>query len=225
MSARVRVGVLVSGGGTNLQAILDAARAPDYPAEIALVFSNVAEAGGLERARRAGVPTASLSHRGWPDRASFDAAVVDLLRQHGVEWVCLAGYLRIVTPTLLGAFPWRVLNIHPALLPSFPGMHAQRQALEAGVRVTGATVHLVDAGTDTGPILAQGAVPVLPDDTEATLSARVLQVEHRLYPMVLRWAVEGRIRVEGRRAVLDLPPGERPYVLAGAGTEPLQSAT
>lgn len=216
MSARVKAGVLVSGGGTNLQAILDAAAAPDYPAELALVFSNKAEAFGLERARRAGVPTAALSHRGYADRAAYDAAVVEILRRHEVEWVCLAGYMRIVTPTLLAAFPGRVLNIHPALLPSFPGLHAQRQALEAGVRVAGATVHLVDEGTDTGPIVAQGAVPVLPEDTEQTLSARILGVEHRLYPMVLRWAAEGRIRLEGRRVLLDLPPGEAPFTLAPA---------
>ena len=216
MRARVKAGVLISGGGTNLQAILDAAADAAYPVEVALVFSNRADAGGLERARRAGVPTEALSHRGFPDRASYDAAVVELLRRHEVEWVCLAGYMRIVTPTLLTAFPGRVLNIHPALLPAFPGLHGQRQALEAGVRVAGATVHLVDEGTDTGPIIAQGAVPVLPEDTEETLSARILRVEHRLYPMVLRWAAEGRIRLEGRRVSLDLPPGEAPFTLAPA---------
>jgi len=210
---RARLGVLISGGGTNLQAILDATADPAYPAEVAVVFSNRDDAGGLERARRAGVPTAVLSHRGWQDRAAFDRAVVDVLRQHGVGWVCLAGYMRVVTRAMLDAFPGRVLNIHPALLPAFPGLHAQKQALEAGVRVAGATVHLVDEGTDTGPILAQGAVGVRPDDDEASLSARILTVEHRLYPMVIRWAAEGRIRLEGRRALVDLPEGQDPFTL------------
>lgn len=213
---KVRLGVLISGGGTNLQAILDATAEAGYPAEVAVVFSNRADAGGLERARRAGVPTAVLSHRGWADRAEFDRAVADILRGHGVEWVALAGYMRVVTPALLDAFPGRVLNIHPALLPAFPGMHAQKQALEAGVRLAGATVHLVDEGTDTGPILAQGAVGVYPDDSVDSLSARILQVEHRLYPMVIRWAAEGRIRLEGRHAVLDLPEGQAPFTLGTA---------
>ncbi len=213
MREKTPLGVLISGGGTNLQAILDACADPDFPARVAVVFSNKADALGLERARRAGVPTATLSHRGWPDRASFDAAVVEILQRHGVSWVCLAGYMRIVTPTLLGAFPGRVLNIHPALLPAFPGLHAQQQALDAGVRLAGATVHLVDAGTDTGPILAQGAVPVLPEDTADTLGARILTVEHRLYPRVIRWAAEGRIHLEEGRLRLDLPADERPWLL------------
>lgn len=213
MREKTPLGVLISGGGTNLQAILDACADPDFPARVAVVFSNKADALGLERARRAGVPTATLSHRGWPDRASFDAAVVEILQRHGVSWVCLAGYMRIVTPTLLGAFPGRVLNVHPALLPAFPGLHAQQQALDAGVRLAGATVHLVDAGTDTGPILAQGAVPVLPEDTADTLGARILTVEHRLYPRVIRWAAEGRIHLEEGRLRLDLPADERPWLL------------
>lgn len=212
MSPRVPVGVLISGGGSNLQAILDAAAEDDFPARVAVVISNRADAGGLARAARAGVPTVVLSHRGYADRSAYDAALVEVLRAHGVVWVALAGFMRVVTPTLLGAFPDRVLNIHPALLPAFPGLHGQQQAFDHGVRIAGATVHLVDEGTDTGPILAQGAVPVLPDDDDERLAARILRVEHALYPRVLRWAVEGRIRREGRRVRLDLPPGARAWM-------------
>lgn len=201
MTERVPVGVLISGSGTNLGALI-AATAHDHPARIAVVISNRADAGGLDRARAAGIPAEVLSHRGFPDRAAYDAQLVARLQSHGVRWVCLAGFMRIVTPTLIDAFDGRVLNIHPALLPAFPGLHAQAQALAYGVRVTGATVHLVDAGTDTGPIVAQQAVPVLPDDDEASLSARVLTAEHRLYPEALRWAVEGRLLVDGRRCVV-----------------------
>lgn len=212
MSERVGFGVLISGGGSNLQAILDATAAPDHPSRVSVVISNRADAGGLDRARRAGVPAVVLPHKGYPDRAAYDAALVEILRAHGATWVALAGFMRLVTPTLLGAFPDRVLNIHPALLPAFPGLHGQQQAFDHGVRIAGATVHLVDEGTDTGPIIAQGAVPVLPDDDADALSARILTVEHRLYPTVVRWAAEGRIRREGRKVHLDLPPGERSWV-------------
>lgn len=201
--------VLVSGSGTNLQALIDATRAPDHPARIVLVISNKRDVYGLERARAAGIPAEVLPNRGYPDRESYDAALVRLLRTHGVEWVVLAGFMRLVTPTLLDEFPWHVLNIHPALLPAFPGLHAQEQALASGARISGATVHLVDAGTDTGPVIAQGAVPILPGDDIDTVRARILRMEHRLYPMVLRWAAEGRIQVEGREVRVDLPPGER----------------
>lgn len=210
------VAVLISGGGTNLQALIDACTAEDFPARVAVVLSNRADAYGLERARKAGIPTELLSHKGFSDRSAYDAALVEVLRRHGVQWVCLAGFLRLVTATLLDAFPGRVLNIHPALLPAFPGLHAQARALAAGVRIAGATVHLVDEGTDSGPILAQGAVPVLPDDTEATLSARILAVEHQIYPMVLRWAAEGRITLTGRTVTLDVPEAERPWVWVGS---------
>jgi phosphoribosylglycinamide formyltransferase-1 len=197
--------VLISGSGTNLQALLDACAAPDFPARVAVVISNRRDAYGLERARAAGVPAVWVPHRG-KARADFDAELVAALREHGAQWVCLAGFMRIVTPVFLDAFPQRVLNIHPALLPAFPGVHAQAQALAAGVKVAGATVHFVDAGTDTGPIIAQGAVPVLDDDDEDALKARILAVEHELYPRALRQAVEGRLRVEGRRVVV-LPTG------------------
>ncbi len=151
----IALGVLVSGSGTNLQAILDAVAARTLDAKVALVLSNVARAGALERARAAGVPTAVVEHQRYPDRRAFDAAVVAALREHGVELVVLAGFMRIVTDVLLGAFPMRVVNIHPALLPSFPGVHGPRQAIAYGVRVAGCTVHFVDGGTDTGPIIAQ----------------------------------------------------------------------
>lgn len=202
--SRVPVAVLVSGSGTNLQALIDATAAPDHPARIAVVVADRAKAFGLERARRAGLPTEVVLKRDHADRDAYDAALVEALQQHGVEWVCLAGFMKIVGPALLAAFPQRILNIHPSLLPAFPGLHAQRQALEAGVRVAGATVHVVDAGMDTGPIVVQGGVEVLPGDTEASLGERILhRVEHRIYPMALRWAVEGRLRVTGGRLEVD----------------------
>jgi phosphoribosylglycinamide formyltransferase-1 len=191
----ITLGVLVSGGGTNLQAVLDAIAAGRLDARVAVVVSNVAAAGGLARAQAAGIETVVLDHRTFAGRAAFDAAVVDVLRARGVEVVVLAGFMRIVTPTLLDAFPMRVVNVHPALLPAFPGVDGQRQALRYGVRIAGCTVHLVDAGTDTGPILAQAAVPVLPGDDEAALRARILVQEHALLPMVLQWFAEGRVEV------------------------------
>lgn len=204
----VPVGVLASGGGSNLQALLDAEADAAWPARIEVVISNRADAGALVRARRHGRVAVHLPRRKDRPREEHDQAVVAALREHGVQWVCLAGYMLLVTPVLLQAFPDRVLNIHPALLPAFPGLHGQAQALHHGVRIAGATVHLVDGGCDTGPVICQGAVPVLPGDDEATLSARILRVEHRLYPMALRWAAQGRLRVEGRQVAVDLPPGE-----------------
>lgn len=202
---RVPVAVLVSGRGSNLQALLDAAADPAYPAEIVKVVSNVDGAYALERARAAGVATAVVPHKG-RTREAFEQELLATI--HGAEWVCLAGFMRVLTATFLGAYTHRVINIHPALLPAFPGTHGAGQALAYGVTVAGPTVHLVDAGVDTGPILAQGVVPVLDDDTEDTLGARILAVEHRIYPMALRMAAEGRVRVEGRRAKVALKPGE-----------------
>jgi phosphoribosylglycinamide formyltransferase-1 len=189
------LGVLVSGSGTNLQAILDAVAKGQLSAKIGVVLSNVATAKGLERARSAGVPTVVLDHKKYPSREAFDAAVVEALRAHGVTCVVLAGFMRIVTPVLLDAFPNRVVNIHPALLPAFPGTHAQRQALAYGVCVTGCTVHFVDSGTDTGPIIAQAAVKVLDGDTEETLRDRILEKEHVLLPMALQWIALGLVEV------------------------------
>jgi phosphoribosylglycinamide formyltransferase-1 len=162
--------------------------------------SNVAGAGALDRARAAGVEALVIEHQQHADRRAFDAAVVEALRARGVEVVVLAGFMRLVTDVLLGAFPMRVVNVHPALLPAFPGVHAQRQALAYGVRVAGCTVHFVDGGTDTGPIVAQAAVPVCEGDDEATLSARILAMEHELLPRVLQWIAEGRVTVESSAA-------------------------
>ena len=198
-----RIAVLVSGSGTNLQALLDATATHDYPAEIAVVLANRPKAYGLERARAAGVPAEFLGHRPFNTREAFDAAMVDVLRRYDVEWVALAGFMRLVTPVFLSAFPDRVLNIHPALLPAFPGLDAQGQALAGGARIAGATVHFVDAGTDSGPIILQGAVPVHADDDIERLKGRILRVEHQIYPRALRWAVEGRLRIEGRRVHIE----------------------
>jgi phosphoribosylglycinamide formyltransferase-1 len=198
------LGVLVSGSGTNLQAILDAIAERRLGARIGVVVSNVATAKALDRARAAGALAVVLDHKAFASREAFDAAVVETLRAHGVGCVVLAGFMRLVTPVLLGAFPNRVVNIHPALLPAFPGVHAQRQALAYGVRVSGCTVHLVDAGMDTGPILAQATVPVLDDDDEDALGRRILDKEHELLPTVLQWIADGRVEVvapggEGQR--------------------------
>jgi phosphoribosylglycinamide formyltransferase 1 len=196
------LGVLLSGSGTNLQALIDAIDAGRLAARVAVVISNVADAGGVERARRHGLTTVVLEHRDAPSRESYDARLVEVLRAHGVDLVVLAGFMRLVTPVLLNAFPSQVLNIHPALLPAFPGLHAERQALAHGARVTGVTVHFVDEQTDHGPILVQAAVPIAPDDTEATLHARIQRQEHRLYPFAIQLIAEGRVRVEGRRVVV-----------------------
>jgi phosphoribosylglycinamide formyltransferase-1 len=197
-----RIGVLISGRGSNLQALIDAQLRGELGGEIAVVFSNVADAAGLERARAAGIPTACRDHRGRA-REEFDAEVVQVLREHEVDLVCLAGYMRLVSPVFVRAFPQRILNIHPALLPAFPGKDAQRQAVEHGVKLSGATVHIVDEGLDSGPIVAQQAVPVLSNDTADSLSARILQVEHVLYPRAVRLLLEGRCRVDGRRVIVE----------------------
>lgn len=211
---KVPVAVLVSGSGTNLQALLDVAARPDYPARIAVVVSNRRDAGALDRARAAGVPAVWISHRG-KGRDAFERELVAVLREHQVAWVALAGFMRVLTGTFLEAFRGRILNIHPSLLPAFPGLDAQRQAFDHGVRIAGCTVHFVDDGTDTGPIIAQGAVPVLPDDDAETLRRRILAVEHRIYPMVLRMAVEGRLHVDGRKVRVDLHEGEQTWMWGG----------
>ncbi len=208
------VGVLISGGGTNLQALLDACADPEFPARVAVVISNRRDAYGLERARQAGVPAVWLPHRR-KSREDFEDELLSCLREHEVEWICLAGFMRLLTGRFLGAYAERVLNIHPALLPAFPGTHGQQQAFDYGVRIAGCTLHFVDEGTDTGPIIAQGAVPVLPTDDEDALKARILGVEHILYPRVLRWAVEGRLQIEGRKVRVDLPDGEQPFHWGG----------
>jgi phosphoribosylglycinamide formyltransferase-1 len=193
-----RVGVLISGRGSNLQALLDAARAGSLGGEIAVTISNVEGAPGLERARQSGVPALVSDHRG-RTREEHDAAVAGLLKDHGVDLVCLAGYMRLLSPAFLRAFPERVLNVHPSLLPAFPGRDAQRQAWEHGVKVSGATVHVVDEALDAGPIVAQEAVPVLEGDGPAELAARILEAEHRIYPKAVRVVLGGGFRIEGRR--------------------------
>jgi phosphoribosylglycinamide formyltransferase-1 len=206
--AKLRIGILISGRGSNMAALIEAAKAADYPAEIALVVSNVADAPGLALAQQAGVPTAVVPHRGQPDRETFDRAVSAELERHGVELVALAGFLRIFSPWFPTHWAGRLINIHPSLLPSFKGLHVQQQAIDAGVRLSGCTVHFVIPDLDAGPVIAQAAVPVLPDDTEATLSARILRQEHRLYPLVVRWFGEGRISLSGAKvAVAGVPEG------------------
>ncbi len=206
--AKLKVGILISGRGSNMAALIAAAKEADYPAEIALVVSNVADAPGLTIAEKAGVPTAVVSHRGRPDRETFDRAVSAELERHGVELVVLAGFMRIFSPWFPIRWADRLINIHPSLLPCFKGLGVQRQAIDAGVRLSGCTVHFVTPDLDAGPIIAQAAVPVLADDTEDTLAARILRQEHRLYPLVVRWFAEGRISApEGRAAVKGVPPG------------------
>jgi phosphoribosylglycinamide formyltransferase 1 len=195
------IGVLISGRGSNLQSLIDATTDRRLDATISVVVSNRAEAQGLQRARDAGIDAVHLSPRDFPDRDAYDRALAALLLDRGVALVCLAGFMRLVGPPLLDAFPNRILNIHPSLLPSFPGLEAQRQALEYGVRVTGATVHLVNADLDGGPIVLQAAVPVLEDDSADTLAARVLVEEHRLYPEAIGLVLGGGWSIVGRRLV------------------------
>ena len=194
-----RLGVLISGRGSNLQAIVDAVRGGRLDAEIAVVISNRSEAAGLDRAREAGLETLSISHRAFPARDDFDRALVEALRARNVGLVCLAGFMRLVGTPMLEAFPGAIVNIHPSLLPAFPGVDAQRQALEHGVKVTGVTVHLVTSELDGGPIIVQRSVPVLDDDTVDSLSARILVEEHRAYPEAIRAVLDGQWQLEGRR--------------------------
>lgn len=196
--ARLKVVALISGRGTNLQALLDACAQPDFPAEIVLVISNVADAYGLERARQAGVATRVIDHKAFDSREAFDAAVDAAIRQAGGELVCLAGFMRLLTPGFAQNWCDRLINIHPALLPCFKGLHTHRRALEAGVKLHGCTVHFVTPELDDGPIIVQAAVPVVDGDDEDSLSARVLAAEHRIYPLALRLIGEGRVRVDGR---------------------------
>lgn len=201
--ARLKVGVLISGRGSNLQALLDACADPAFPAEIVAVLSNRPGAAGLERARAAGVAAGVVDHRGFPGRASFEEALDRALRDAGAEFVCLAGFMRLLTPWFVERWHDRMINIHPSLLPAFPGLDTHRRAIEAGVRFTGCTVHFVRAEMDDGPILVQAAVPVLAGDDEPALAARVLEAEHRCYPLALRLVAEGRARVRGIRVDLD----------------------
>jgi phosphoribosylglycinamide formyltransferase-1 len=204
--ARLKVGVLISGRGSNLQALLDACADPAFPAEIALVISNVADAPGLDRARAAGVATKVIDHKPFPSRAAFDAEMDAALRAVGIELVCLAGFMRLLSDGFVEGWRGKMINIHPSLLPSFKGMRTHAQALAAGVKLHGCTVHYVTPALDDGPIIAQAAVPVLAGDTEEDLAARVLDVEHRLYPAALRMIAEGKTGVANPAASPINPP-------------------
>lgn len=200
---KIRVGVLASGRGSNLQAIIDAMENGALPVELAVVVSDQAGAYALERAAKHGIPAMHISAKEYKGRRDeYDALLVEELKIRNVDLICLAGFMRIITPTLIKAFPRRILNIHPSLLPAFPGLHVQKAAMEHGVKFSGCTVHFVDEGMDTGPIIIQAVVPVLDDDTEDSLAARILKQEHVVYPRAIRLFAEGRLSLQGRRVVV-----------------------
>ena len=212
----LRLGVLASGSGSNLQAILEACAARKIDAEVAVVLCNVKGAGAIARAEKAGVAVSVIEHKGFPTREAFDEAMAKVLQGHGVQLICLAGFMRLLSPVLLRAFPGAILNIHPSLLPAFPGTHVHRQALDAGVRISGCTVHFVDEGCDTGPILLQAAVPVLPGDDKATLAARILEQEHAAYPRAIELVARGQAKLVGKRVQLDGGVGAAASLLASS---------
>lgn len=203
MARQVSIGVIISGGGTNLQSIIDAIEAKKLDAKIEFVLSNKADAYGLVRAKNHGIPTEVLDHKAFPSREAYDQAVVDLLHGRGVELVVLAGFMRLLSPVFIKAYSNRIMNIHPALLPAFSGLHVQKKAVEHGVRFAGCTVHFVNEECDEGPIIIQAVVPVFADDTEETLAARILKQEHRIYPRAIQLYAEGRLHVVGRRVLVD----------------------
>ena len=202
-----KIGVLCSGRGSNLASIMEAVERGDIPAEIAVVIADKVDAYALERAREKGIPAVPVIYRDYTERADFERAMLKVLQTHGVTLVILAGFMRILSPVFIHAYTGCILNIHPALLPSFPGAHAHRDALAYGVKVSGCTVHFVDEGMDSGPIIMQAAVPVLEEDTEETLAARVLEQEHRIFPASIKLYVEGRLRTDGRKVHI-LPVSE-----------------
>jgi phosphoribosylglycinamide formyltransferase 1 len=203
MARQVSIGVLISGGGTNLQSIIDVIEAKQLDAKIQFVLSNKADAYGLVRAKNHGIPTEVLDHKSFPSREAYDQAVVDLLHGRGVELVVLAGFMRLLSPVFIKAYSNRIMNIHPALLPAFAGLHVQKKALEHGVRFAGCTVHFVNEECDEGPIIIQAVVPVFADDTEDALAARILKQEHKIYPRAIQLYAEGRLHVVGRRVLVD----------------------
>ncbi|MFM7345714.1 MAG: phosphoribosylglycinamide formyltransferase [Tagaea sp.] len=208
--ARLRTAILISGRGSNMKALIEAARHSSYPAEIVLVASNVPDAAGLDIARAAGIATAAIDHRAFAGREAFERALNSRLVEARVELVCLAGFMRLLTPYFVDACAGRMINIHPSLLPAFPGLDTHKRALDAGARFAGCTVHYVTSEMDVGPIVAQAAVPILPGDDEAALSARVLAAEHRLYPHALALVAAGRARIVGSKVAIDgalVPPG------------------
>jgi len=204
----IKLGVLISGTGSNLQAIIDAILRGELKAEIRLVISNRADAQGLERARRHGIATIVIEHRKFPSREDFDRAVLAALRERSVELVALAGFMRLLSSVMLDAFPGRVMNIHNSLLPSFPGIHGPKDAIEYGVKIAGCTVFFVTPGVDVGPVIVQAAVPVLPGDDEQRLSARILQQEHRIFPHAIALFQQGRLEIQGRQVVIKKLIGE-----------------
>jgi phosphoribosylglycinamide formyltransferase-1 len=211
----VKLGVLISGTGTNLQAIIDAIVRGDLKAEIRLVISNRADAQGLERARRHGIETMVIDHRKFASREDFDRAILAAFAERSVELVALAGFMRLLSPVMLEAFPGRIMNIHNSLLPSFPGIHGPKDAIEYGVKIAGCTVFFVTAGVDVGPVIVQAAVPVMPGDDEQLLAARILVQEHRIFPHAIALFQQGRLEIQGRRVVIkgDSPkPGSSPLV-------------
>jgi phosphoribosylglycinamide formyltransferase-1 len=195
----IKVGVLISGRGSNLQSIIDASQKGEIPARVAIVISNKPDVYGLERAKKHNIPTAVFEPKKFKDKNTYELEIVKELKKHKVDLVCLAGYMRIVGPVLLEHYPGKMMNIHPALLPSFPGLHVQKAALDHGTKISGATVHFVDEGCDTGPIIIQAAVPVLENDTEESLSARILEQEHKIYPQAIKLYAEGKLKIEGKR--------------------------
>ncbi len=198
----IRIGVLVSGSGSNLQSIMDACASGGIDGTVVVVISNVYGVYALERAGRGGIPTRVISHADYPDREAFDTELARVLLECRVDLVCLAGFMRVLTPSFLRTFPGRVMNIHPALLPSFPGLHVRQKAIDYGVRFSGCTVHFVDEGVDTGPIIIQAVVPVYPRDTEEELKERILKLEHRIYPKAIALFSQGRLSIDGRRVVV-----------------------
>ena len=203
MAEKLPIAVLISGSGTNLQSIIDAIAANRLDAKIEVVLSNRADAFGLVRAKNHGIPSEVLDHKSFPSREAYDQAIVDLLRARGVKLVALAGFMRLLSPVFVAAFSNRIMNIHPALLPCFPGLHVQKKALEHGVRFSGCTVHFVNEECDEGPIIIQAVVRVFPDDTEEQLAERILKQEHRIYPRAIQLYAQGRLHVVGRKVLVD----------------------
>ncbi|MFA5322663.1 MAG: phosphoribosylglycinamide formyltransferase [Smithella sp.] len=199
MADLLKLGVLISGNGSNLQSIIDNIEKGSLKAVVKIVISNNPDAFGITRAQRHGIPFAVLKNGDFKNKDDFDAALIKILKDNDVDLIILAGFMRIISPKLLKTFPGRILNIHPALLPSFPGLHGQRQAVEYGVKFSGCTVHFVDEGVDTGPIIIQSAVPVLDDDTEETLAARILKEEHKIYPQAIQFFADGKLEIKGRK--------------------------
>jgi phosphoribosylglycinamide formyltransferase-1 len=199
MADLLKLGVLISGSGSNLQSIIDNIEKGSLNAVIKIVISNKPDAFGITRAKKHGIPVAVVKNENFKDKKDYDLELVKILKDNDLDLIVLAGFMRIMTPTFLRAFPGKVINIHPALLPSFPGTHGQKQAFDYGVKYSGCTVHLVDEGVDTGPIIIQSVVPVLDDDTEETLAARILKEEHKIYPQAIKYFSEGKIEIKGRK--------------------------